>query len=181
MSKEFILSALLIINFSSIICHKCGTDLLINKLNLKKNKVFIGGDRRRLSSDFYPIRVKMDYTLLQNQNNRKVISDTNFELFKKELDKMPVYFAKIISVRRETFNANELMGYINYNCQYSLDHTFTINNLNNDDTSSYDLFIYPIIDEELNNNIIAAAAHCVLSPKSYRPIVGIMLLNNNLN
>jgi hypothetical protein len=94
---------------------------------------------------------------------------------------MPVYFEKIISVRRETFNANELMGYINYNCQYSLDHTFTINNLNNDDTSSYDLFIYPIIDEELNNNIIAAAAHCVLSPNSYRPILGIMLLNNNLN
>ena len=184
MFKKLILSLLLIINFSSMICHRCGTDLLINKLNLKNNQTFIGGNRRRLSYDYTPIKVKIDYTLLQNQNNRRIISDTNYQRFKMELDKMPGYLEKLISVKHETFNAEKLMEHINSKCQYSKKNIFTINNLNNDDTSTYDLFVYPIVDEDeelLKNNVIAAASHCILSQNTYRPIVGMILLNNNLN
>ena len=184
MLKKLILYLLLIINFSSMICHRCGTDLLIKKLNLKNNQTFTGGNRRRLSNEYTPIKVKIDYTVLQSQNNRRIISDTNYQRFKNELDKMPRYLEKIISVKHETFNAEALRQNINSNCQYSKTNIFTINNLNDDDTSSYDLFVYPIVDEDedlLNSNVIAAATHCILSNTTYRPIVGIILLNNNLN
>ena len=181
MSKKLILYSLLIINFSSLICHRCGTDLLINKLNLTNSHILVGGNRRRLSNDFNPIRVKIDYTLLQKQKNSRIISDDNYNLFENELNKIPEYLKKIISVRQETFNAGELMKSINYNCQYSDKNIFKINNLDNNDVQSYDLFVYPVVDENKGENIIAAATHCVLSETSYRPIVGIILLNNNLN
>ena len=113
MLKKPILYALLIINFSSMICHRCGTDLLIKKLNLKNNQTFTGGNRRRLSNEYTPIKVKIDYTVLQNQNNKRIISDTNYQRFKNELDKMPGYLEKIISVKHETFNAETLRKNIN--------------------------------------------------------------------
>ena len=111
--KLIIYALIIVFNFSSIISHKCGTDLLINKLNLTNNKNFVGENRRRLSDTFYPIRVKIDYTLLQNQNNRQIISNTNYQNFKNNLDKIPEYLAKIISVNRETFNEQDLLYEIN--------------------------------------------------------------------
>ena len=181
--KLIIYALIIVFNFSSIISHKCGTDLLINKLNLTNNKNFVGENRRRLSDTFYPIRVKIDYTLLQNQNNRQIISNTNYQNFKNNLDKIPEYLAKIISVNRETFNEQELLYEINDNCQYSNKIHFRISTFNYD-ISSYDLIVYPVVDsykEFVSDNVIAAASHCFKSPASGRPIVGIVLLNNNLN
>ena len=181
--KLIIYALIIVFNFSSIISHKCGTDLLINKLNLTNNKNFVGENRRRLSDSFYPIRVKIDYTLLQNQNNKQIISNTNYQNFKNNLDKIPEYLAKIISVNRETFNEQELLYEINKNCQYSDKIHFRISTFNYD-ISSYDLIVYPVVDsykEFVSDNVIAAAAHCISSSASGRPIVGIVLLNNNLN
>ena len=48
----------------------------------------------------------------------------------------------------------------------------------------YDLIVYPQIDIEgtiADDNIIAAAAHCLLSESTQRPIVGAIILNKNLN
>ena len=181
--KLIIYALIIVFNFSSIISHKCGTDLLINKLNLTNNKNFVGENRRRLSDTFYPIRVKIDYTLLQNQNNKQIISNTNYQNLKNNLDKIPEYLAKIISVSRETFDEQDLLKEINKNCQYSDKIHFRISTFNYD-ISSYDLIVYPVVDsykEFVSDNVIAAAAHCISSSASGRPIVGIVLLNNNLN
>ena len=113
MFNKEIFYVLLILNFSIMICHRCGADLLMKKLNLNNSKVFIEGNRRRLSDEYFPIRVKIDYTLLNTQYNRREISDTNYELFMQELDKMPEYLGNIISVKRETFNKNSLVEAIN--------------------------------------------------------------------
>jgi len=161
--KLIIYALIIVFNFSSIISHKCGTDLLINKLNLTNNKNFVGENRRRLSDTFYPIRVKIDYTLLQNQNNRQIISNTNYQNFKNNLDKIPEYLAKIISVNRETFDEQELLYEINKKCQYSDKNYFRISTFNYD-ISSYDLIVYPVVDsykEFVSDNVIAAAAHCI--------------------
>ena len=150
----------------------------MKKLNLNNSKVFIEGNRRRLSDEYFPIRVKIDYTLLNTQYNRREISDTNYELFRQELDKMPEYLGNIISVKRETFNKNSLVEAIKKNCIYD---QLTISDLNYD-ISSYDLFVFPRVDKsQLKNNAIAAASHCVLSEATLRPIVGLIILNDNLN
>ena len=150
----------------------------MKKLNLNNSKVFIEGNRRRLSDEYFPIRVKIDYTLLNTQYNRREISDTNYELFKQELDKMPEYLGNIISVKRETFNKNSLVEAIKKNCIYD---QLTISDLNYD-ISSYDLFVFPRVDKsQVKYNTIAAAGHCVLSGATLRPIVGMIILNDNLN
>ena len=38
---------------------------------------------------------KIDYTLLQNQNNRQIISNTNYQNLKNNLDKIPEYLEKL--------------------------------------------------------------------------------------
>ena len=178
MFNKEIFYVLLILNFSIMICHRCGADLLMKKLNLNNSKVFIEGNRRRLSDEYFPIRVKIDYTLLNTQYNRREISDTNYELFRQELDKMPEYLGNIISVKRETFNKNSLVEAIKKNCIYD---QLTISDLNYD-ISSYDLFVFPRVDKsQVKNNTIAAAGHCVLSGATLRPIVGLIILNDNLN
>ena len=187
MFKNLTIYILLFLNFSSIISHRCGTDLLMQKLNLTNKQNFVGVNRRRLSESFSPIKVQIDYTLLQNQNNKRIISDTNYQSFKKEIDKIPGYLEKIISVKHETFDEQELIKSINKQCLYSLGNTFKISTFNYD-ISSYDLIVYPIVDSNkkyVSDNVIAAASHCVFSSqasgRTERPIVGIVLLNNNLN
>ena len=159
----------------------------MQKLNLTNKQNFVGVNRRRLSESFSPIKVQIDYTLLQNQNNKRIISDTNYQSFKKEIDKIPGYLEKIISVKHETFNEQKLIESINEQCQYSKRNTFKISGFNYE-TSLYDLIVYPVVDSDKENvkgNVIAAASHCVVSSqvsgRTGRPIVGIVLLNNNLN
>ena len=48
--------------------------------------------------------------------------------------------------------------------------------------NSYDLIVFPRVDTEgdyLSSGIIAAAAHCLSSSYTSRPIAGIILLNNS--
>ena len=60
---------LIILYFSSFCCHRCGADLLIKKLNLKEKEKKTSNriNRRRLDTGYYPINIKIDYTILEIQ------------------------------------------------------------------------------------------------------------------
>ena len=65
---------LIILNISSLFCHRCGTDLLIRKLNLKTNQSSNQISRRRLGNGFTPINILIDYTTLDIQKNQGTLS-----------------------------------------------------------------------------------------------------------
>ena len=165
-----------ILYFSYLFSYKCGADLLLKKLNSKPIKISNGVTRRRLSNEYTPLQIKIDYSLLDLQKSLKEISEDIYNKFKTELDEMPNQFEKIISVQHEVFDKTDILRGIKNNCYspiYSLG-----------DIDSYDLIVYPEVDVDsqiLGKNTIAAAAHCLLSETTQRPIVGTIILNKELN
>ena len=177
MSSRLMFYILIILNISSLFCHRCGTDLLIRKLNLKTNQSSNKISRRRLDNGFTPINILIDYTTLDIQKNQGTLSKENYNNFKTELDKIVEYFRKIVYVQHENIYSSNLKRLINENCasQSTMIGTYI---------NSYDLIVFPRVDTEgdyLSSGIIAAAAHCLSSSYTSRPIAGIILLNKELN
>ena len=65
---------LIIFAISSFFCHKCGTDLLIKKLNLKANQPSNKISRRRLNNAFTPIKILIDDIILVKQLENGILS-----------------------------------------------------------------------------------------------------------
>jgi hypothetical protein len=133
-------------------------------------------NKRRLDSVYTPIQIKIDYTVLNLQKNYGQIRNDIYQKYKTELESVANYLNKIIKVYHEVFDHTNIIDKINQNCY----NPIRINNIDNID--SYDLIIFPQVNEDiLQNNAIAAATHCLLSEQTYRPIVGIILLKKELN
>ena len=174
--KQILFLIIFLLNFTSIFCHKCATDLLIKKLNMKPINTTNRINKRRLDLVYTPIQIKIDYTVLNFQKNVGQISNDIYQKYKTELESVANYLNKIIKVHHEVFDHTKIIDKINQNCYTPI----KINNIDNID--SYDLIIFPQVNEDiLQNNAIAAAAHCLLSEQTYRPIVGIILLKKELN
>ena len=176
MSFKLTIFLLIILNFSFLFCHKCGADLLIKKLNAKADITPKENKKRKLANEYTPINIKIDYYVLDIQKNQGLVSDFNYQSYKTELEKIAEYFKKIVSVQHELFDRESLLKGIKESCYSSMTDVGEID--------SYDLIVYPQVDTEeqyLSSATIAAASHCLLSEVSQRPIVGIILLNKNLN
>jgi len=176
MNFKPIIFLLITLNFSSLFCHKCGADFLIKKLNVNADITPKENKRRKLSSEYTPINIKIDYTILNIQKSLGLVNNFNYEAFKTELEKIANYFKKIVLVQHELFDQESLLEGIKKQCYSSITDLGEID--------SYDLIVYPQVDtgeEFITSETIAAASHCLLSEVSQRPIVGIILLNKNLN
>ena len=176
MNFKPIIFLLITLNFSSLFCHKCGADLLIKKLNVNADITPKENKRRKLSSEYTPINIKIDYTILNIQKSLGLVNNFNYEAFQTELVKIANYFKKIVLVQHELFDQKSLLEGIKKQCYSSITDLGEID--------SYDLIVYPQVDtgeEFITSETIAAASHCLLSEVSQRPIVGIILLNKNLN
>ena len=176
MNFKPIIFLLITLNFSSLFCHKCGADLLIKKLNVNADITPKENKRRKLSSEYTPINIKIDYTILNIQKSLGLVNNFNYEAFQTELEKIANYFKKIVLVQHELFDQESLLEGIKKQCYSSITDLGEID--------SYDLIVYPQVDTEeefITSETIAAASHCLLSEVSQRPIVGIILLNKNLN
>ena len=177
MTVKILFYILIIFEISPLFSHRCGTDLLIKKLNLTANQASNKINRRRLSGTFNPINILIDYTTLKIQKNQGILSENSYQKFKTELDKIADYFKKIVYVQHENFYSYSLKSLINMKCDSQTENI-------DSSINSYDLIVFPQVDsngEYLSNGVIAAASHCLASPYTGRPIAGIVILNKNLN
>ncbi len=113
MEVRFLLYILIFFEISPFFSHRCGTDLLIKKLNLTTNQASNKINRRRLSGSFTPINILIDYTTLKIQKNQGILSENSYQKFKTELDKIADYFKKIVYVQHENFYSYSLKSLIN--------------------------------------------------------------------
>ena len=116
MAVRFLLYILIFFEISPFFSHRCGTDLLIKKLNLTTNKASNKINRRRLYATFTPINILIDYTTLKIQKNQGILSENSYQKFKTELDKIADYFKKIVYVQHENFYSYSLKSLINIKC-----------------------------------------------------------------
>ena len=112
MAIRFLFYILIFFEISPFFSHRCGTDLLIKKLNLTTNQASNKINRRRLYATFTPINILIDYTTLKIQKNQGILSENSYQKFKTELDKIADYFKKIVYVQHENFYSDSLKSYI---------------------------------------------------------------------
>ena len=160
-----LLNSLLIID---VFGFKCGT----NELNhIKPHKVSVPEAKRKLDTDYKPIKIKMDYTYLESQKRSSELT----ERIKKVLDKTVSDFESLLSVQHANFYYHQKFfsdycGVPIYGGDYG-----TWGNV-------YDLVIIPYFNESLSGSTIqAAATACVAITETLQPKMGIVMINPNLD
>ena len=109
--KILYLSFILLLNISIILTHKCGHDL-IKKKSHKISIDRIDKKKRGLSTDYTPIKIKVDYTYLESQNKlrSRVLSQ-----LKNILEDVTRYLSLLLSVEHENIKTNKTE--ISYYCE----------------------------------------------------------------
>ena len=151
-----------------IFTFKCGAndikDIKINKVSQPTNK-------RRLTTFYTPIKIKLDYSYLDSQQNS---DETRITKIKKVLDNTLTYFEKLLSVLHTDFS-------------YQPTHfkNFCKIPVFGSDYNSWgydnDLVIIPYFSDTLQSSVLAAATACVAISETMEPKMGVIMINPNLD
>ena len=145
---------------------KCGTGQLKNEPYMISNDK-VNNNKRRLSTEFTPIKIKVDYKLLSNQVN---IEQLNY--FKEVFSNVVYYFNSLLLVQHDNIDIDE---------ESIKKHCF-IDDIENGAGKifyDYDLIIIPYIEDSLDKNVLAAASPC-LYLSNFKPIGGVVEINQDL-
>ena len=158
---------LLFLLMTPIYTFNCGANQI---KDIKINKVSQPENRRRLSTNYTPIQIKVDYTYLDSQNNSQELKAT----IKKILDKTITYFSKLLSVKHSDFyyQSEHFKSY----CKIPyFDKTYPLYGL------TYDLVIIPHFSDTIGDSVQAAATACVAISETMQPKMGVIMINPNLD
>ena len=160
---------ILLLEISIIITHKCGHDL-IKKKSHKISIDRIDKNRRILSTDYTPIKIKIDYTYLESQN---ILSSEVLSELKNILEDVTKYLSLLLSVEHEDIKTNktEISDFCEIPKVYSgIDRSLYEN----------DLIIFPLIEPDLDEDTNAAAWTC-MALTNEKPLAGVVEINRNLS
>ena len=171
MKKFFSLFLLLLISFKLITSWKCGADQL--KLKPKGIDISKLSKKRRLASNYEPIKILADYSNLRLTSG---ISQDTIQKVMQLINEVCEEFSKILKVipinMKLNLDENEVKQYCEVdNLGAGFENYFLFN----------DLVIFPYFDSTLASNVLAAAGMCMFLNEIYRPIFGILLINPNLS
>lgn len=151
-----------------IFTFKCGAndikDIKINKVSQPTNK-------RRLTTLYTPIKIKLDYSYLDSQQNS---DQTRITKIKKVLDNTLTYFEKLLSVLHTDFSYQPT-HFKNY-CKIPVFGS-DYNSWGYDN----DLVIIPYFSDTLQSSVLAAATACVAISETMEPKMGVIMINPNLD
>ena len=151
-----------------IFTFKCGAndikDIKINKVSQPTNK-------RRLTTFYTPIKIKLDYSYLDSQQNS---DQTRITKIKKVLDNTLTYFEKLLSVLHTDFSYQPT-HFKNY-CKIPVFGS-DYNSWGYDN----DLIIIPYFSDTLQSSVLAAATACVAISETMEPKMGVIMINPNLD
>ena len=151
-----------------IFTFKCGAndikDIKINKVSQPTNK-------RRLTTFYTPIKIKLDYSYLDSQQNS---DETRITKIKKVLDNTLTYFEKLLSVLHTDFSyqPTHFKTYCKIPVFGSDYNTWGYDN---------DLVIIPYFSDTLQSSVLAAATACVAISETMEPKMGVIMINPNLD
>ena len=163
----FLMEIIIFINYSPSYAFKCGTHL-IKKKPFKIGNDKVNNNKRKLSNEFTPIQIKIDYTLLSTQ-----ISSSNLNFYKEIFSDITNYFNSLLSVQHIDVDIDETM--INEYCDID-----KIGNGVERWLYDNDLIIFPYIDYTYDEEVLAAASACLVL-NDYKPKGGIVGINNNFS
>ena len=161
----FFLFVILLQKNQKIFCYRCGADSI--KKKPKKIEVKNDDDKRALSTDYTPINIKYDYTYLKVQNklNSKDLNDL-IQIFTDISEYLSSLFSvEHINLDINTKNIKEVceIPYFSSDIQNSL--------------YTHDLLIFPMINMEMEEEVLAQAWTCLTINSNNRPIAGVVEVN----
>ena len=165
MKLHFLSYLIFLINLSVLYTHRCGTDFMnIRPYKINNDRV---NENRRLSTNYSPIKIKVDYTQLKYQINNNQI----FSFYEEVFQDVSNYFNALLSVQHINVELDKSL--INNNCEIS-----KIGKGVEKWLYENDVVIFPYIDFSLEEEILAAATACLVL-NDYRPVGGLVALNQN--
>lgn len=160
-----LLISLLIFEISTI---PCGADQFNN---VEPHRVSLPQNTRKLSVDYKPIKIKMDYTYLESQKKSTELT-TKLE---SVLDKTVSILETLLTVQHANFIYQRT--YMETHCGipvYSNEYNSWGNN--------YDLVIFPYFNDSLSGSTVqAAATACIAITQTMQPKMGIIMVNPGLD
>lgn len=168
---------LILLSYNSVQSRGCGMDHLLSKHSHKAQLVKpVGEEGRYLSSDSYePIRIHLDYSFIERNLGKFEAKD--LEALKKYImPKTKEVFEKILRVKR-------IKNRLRFNTASCDEYTIPEEYLESGAGVEADLVIFVTIDDTgyfLENEIEAAAIHCLQHTDTFRPIAGYIQFKPNL-
>ena len=166
----FLLFIIFLYNYS-IFSFKCGADLIKKKKKYKKIIPKRNKDKRGLSSEYTPIKIKVDYTYLESQ---KKLSSEILGNLKNIMEDVINHLSALLSVKHEEDLSTD---------EDEIDEYCDIPKVSSEIGSfyeTYDLLIFPMIAKKMDEETNAAAWGCMYL-KNDKPIAGVVEINKNLS
>ena len=158
---------LLFLLITPIYTFNCGANQI---KDIKINKVSQPVNKRKLSTIYTPIQIKMDYTYLDSQKNSAELTSK----VKQILDKTIVYFSKLLSIKHTYFSY--LPQHFKAFCKIPVfDSSYQSYGY------YYDLVIIPYFSDTIGTSVQAAATACVAISQTMQPKMGVIMINPNLD
>ena len=164
-STFYILILIIILSSNYIFSFRCGK----NKLKIKPKKMKSSNIKRKLSTLYTPIKIKVDYTYL---NSQKLLSDDNLSKLQTVLAETITAFSTLLQVKHQNvdLDADEINEYCDIPKVASDYKNFLYD---------YDILILPYIDENADESVLAAATACLML-NDYQPKVGVLALTSQM-
>ena len=168
MKSKLLSYLILFINLYLIYSHRCGADSIkIKPYIINKDKVN-NNNKRRLSDDFTPIKIKVDFTKLEHQ-----VGDSTLNFYKEVFTEVSHIFSSLLLVQHYNIDLN--IDIINNSC-----YVDEVGNGVESWLYNNDVVIFPYVDNTYNDDIIASAAACLILD-NYKPVGGIVALNRHFS
>ena len=129
-----------------------------DKINTKIN--------RRLSTEYTPIKIVIDYTQLSSQ-----ISPQQLDYYKEIFTEVTNYFNSLLNVQHDKIRLNKEI--VKKSCDID-----SVGNGVNNYLYDNDVVIFPYIDNSFDEDILAAASVCLVLNNN-KPVGGIVGLNRD--
>ena len=162
---------LLLIKCSPYLSRRCGIDLIDDKPHEVIGKNENDNNRRGLSNEFKPLQIKIDYTYLKYQN---YLSSANLNNLMNIFTEVTKYLSSLLSTMRYNIkiSRSNIMDYCDIpQVELNIENSY----------NTYDLLIFPMIKEDLDELILAQASTCIIISGINKPIGGIVQINPNFS
>lgn len=167
MKSTFLLYFIIIfINSCRFYAYRCGADSMKLTPHIINNDKINTKINRRLSTEYTPIKIVIDYTQLSSQ-----ISPQQLDYYKEIFTEVTNYFNSLLNVQHDKIRLNKEI--VKKSCDID-----SVGNGVNNYLYDNDVVIFPYIDNSFDEDILAAASVCLVLNNN-KPVGGIVGLNRD--
>ena len=155
---------------------------LIKNATLKTKKNNIYNNKRKLSTEYTPLKIIIDNQYISYQRQNNIISEKKYDLIINSLNAATSILSSLILIEKNdnyiTLDKDEILEKCNLD-----EYCYKDEYLSPNEISSDSVIIYPRFhnyNQNGQNNILASAKYCYLDEDNKRPLAGFIYIEQNI-